>query len=187
MTEPAADAIVAHCFRSQTPEQTRALAAALALAFREGAANSGLLIALSGGLGVGKTVFVKGLAEGLGVDPQTISSPTFVLANQYPMEGGGVLHHVDLYRLESAAELETLGFFEFSRPGAVVAVEWSDRFPQELPWDRLDLHMERERQATPSDASSADVGVRRIDARAQGTHAASLLDAWRRGTSTGGH
>jgi tRNA threonylcarbamoyladenosine biosynthesis protein TsaE len=71
---------------------------------------AGLAIELIGPLGAGKTVFVKGLATGLGVDARSVSSPTFVIAQQYRLATGPEsLHHVDLYRLESESELESIG------------------------------------------------------------------------------
>src|SRR5439155_7242678 len=71
----------------------------------------GDVIGLVGELGAGKTLFVKGLAAGLGLDPRYVSSPTFTLIQSY--SGGRLpLHHVDLYRLEQAAELDELGLPE---------------------------------------------------------------------------
>ena len=83
-------------------------------------------ILLYGDLGAGKTVFAKGLAEGLGVnDANEVSSPTFTLINQY--EGRMKIYHIDLYRIETGA-LDGLGLEEiFDDPKAAVIVEWADR------------------------------------------------------------
>jgi tRNA threonylcarbamoyladenosine biosynthesis protein TsaE len=112
-----------------------------ALGARVGAAaRGGDVIALVGDLGAGKTLFVQGLAEGLGVPPDVrVTSPTFTLVHTY--EGGRVpLHHVDLYRLEREEQLEDVGLDELYRQDAVVAVEWFDRFPG--PAERLELLLE---------------------------------------------
>ncbi len=154
-------------FRSPTPERTRAIAAELAQAWLEVSDGAGLVTGLIGGLGVGKTVFVKGLADGLGLDGDTVSSPTFVLANQYPVSDDVALNHVDFYRIELAAELEGMGFFDLMDPGALLAVEWADRFDHALPRSRLDLHIHRE---------SGD--HRRFEARAQGELACAVLARW---------
>lgn len=85
-----------------------------------------LVIALTGELGSGKTLFVKGLAKGLCVpDEYYITSPTFTLVNQYP--GRIPLYHADLYRLGSLEELEETGLFEPDEEQFVLAVEWADR------------------------------------------------------------
>ena len=84
------------------------------------------IILLTGDLGAGKTAFVKGLAEGVGVDPADVSSPTFSLIQEY--RGGRLtLHHIDLYRL-SPPEVDDLGLDELVSSGGVVAIEWPDRW-----------------------------------------------------------
>ena len=84
------------------------------------------VVLLTGDLGAGKTAFVKGLAEGLGVDPDEVSSPTFTLIHEY--RGGRLtLYHVDLYRL-SSREADDLGLDDLTVSGGVVAVEWPDRW-----------------------------------------------------------
>lgn len=128
------------------------------------------MIALVGPLGAGKTAFVKGLAAGLGIDPARVASPTFVVASEYPA-GARPLAHVDLYRLESEAELEAAGFLDLLEPGAVVAVEWADRFPEALPSDRLALRIER-----PADAP--DPALRVLHATASGPASEAVLECW---------
>ena len=91
----------------------------------------GDLVLLIGDLGLGKTVFARGIADGLGTDPAEVSSPTFTLVQEY---GGGrvPLFHADLYRLAQAAEAEELGLDELLDAGAVVVVEWGERLPERL-------------------------------------------------------
>ena len=95
---------------------------------------AGDVVLLHGELGAGKTAFVRGLAEGLGVDPDEVSSPTFTLVQEY--RGRLALQHVDLYRLHPGAEVEELGLDEFAARGDVVAVEWADRLV-DLPPDAV--------------------------------------------------
>ena len=89
------------------------------------AASHGLIIALSGELGAGKTQLVKGLARGLGVTAR-VHSPTFTLVNEYT--GGRLrLFHLDLYRLESRGQILAAGLEEFLQPDGVAVVEWAER------------------------------------------------------------
>ncbi|MGC4082109.1 MAG: tRNA (adenosine(37)-N6)-threonylcarbamoyltransferase complex ATPase subunit type 1 TsaE [Vicinamibacterales bacterium] len=106
---------------SRSEAETRAIARAFAVDLRPDD-----VVLLTGDLGAGKTAFVKGLAEGLGVDPAEVSSPTFTLVQEY--RGGRLpLHHIDLYRL-SSAEVDDLGLDELTTSGGVVAIEWPDRW-----------------------------------------------------------
>lgn len=86
----------------------------------------GSLVLLYGDLGAGKTAFVRGLAEGLGVDPDDVSSPTFTLVQRHT--GRCPLWHVDLYRLAEGREVAELALDDLLADGGVVAVEWADRF-----------------------------------------------------------
>ncbi len=141
-------------FVSRDPEETRAIARELGRAI----GADGAVLALIGPLGAGKTVFVKGLAEGLGLDPRSVSSPTFVIAQQYPLpEGAEALHHVDLYRLEEEDELVNVGFDDMLAPGGVLAVEWADRFPGVLGRDQLRIELEGP-SAAEADGTDATLG-----------------------------
>jgi tRNA threonylcarbamoyladenosine biosynthesis protein TsaE len=91
------------------------------------ALEPGTFVLLHGDLGAGKTAFVRGMAAGLGANPDDVSSPTFVLIQHY--KGRTPLVHVDLYRIESGAAVDDLGLEELAS-GAVVAVEWAERLPR---------------------------------------------------------
>jgi tRNA threonylcarbamoyladenosine biosynthesis protein TsaE len=99
------------------------------------------VIALSGQLGAGKTQFVKGLGQGLGLDPQKICSATFVLIAEYGEEPR--LVHIDAYRLGRPEELENIGFQELVEdPHTLVAIEWAEKIAPLLPPDHLSVHLE---------------------------------------------
>jgi tRNA threonylcarbamoyladenosine biosynthesis protein TsaE len=102
------------------PEETEALAASLGRT-----AHAGALIGLIGDLGAGKTCFVRGLAGGLGADPDQVHSPSFTTATEY-RGGRFVLHHVDVFRLEPSSA-DTLFLREVLYGEGVAAVEWFDR------------------------------------------------------------
>jgi len=91
------------------------------------------VVLLSGELGAGKTAFVRGLARGLGADPDEVASPTFVLLTSYP--GRLTLHHADLYRLRGDGDELELGLEELPGPRGVLAVEWAERL-RLSPWPR---------------------------------------------------
>ena len=113
-----------------TPEDTYALGVRLGAA-----ARAGTVVALLGDLGAGKTLFSRGVGEGLGV-PGRINSPTFVLAMLH-LGGRLPLWHADFYRLADEEEIEQLGLDEALGGPGVVLVEWADRFPEWLPVDHL--------------------------------------------------
>ncbi len=98
-------------------------------------ARGGEVIALIGELGAGKTQFVQGLAEGLGIDSTEVNSPTFTLIQTY--EGRLPLTHVDLYRLENPDEVSSFGLEEYLEGEGVSAVEWANKGAGILPKERL--------------------------------------------------
>lgn len=101
-------------------------------------ARPGLVIALVGGLGAGKTHWTKGFVAGTGSRAE-VTSPTFGLVHEYP--GGSLpLFHFDFYRLNSAAELLALGWDEYLDQGGVVIAEWGDKYPELLPETTIWLH-----------------------------------------------
>jgi len=166
-------------FVSRDPEETRAIARELGRAI----GADGAVLALVGPLGAGKTVFVKGLAEGLGLDPRSVSSPTFVIAQQYPLpEGPEVLHHVDLYRLDDEDELVNIGFEDMLAPGGVLAVEWADRFPGVLGRDHVRIDFEgptaSEAEGTESVGERATGPGRRAAVTAVGTFSERVAADW---------
>jgi tRNA threonylcarbamoyladenosine biosynthesis protein TsaE len=132
--------------RTRSEDETAAVAARVAAGLEPGA-----VVLLTGDLGAGKTAFVRGMAEGLGIDPEEISSPTFTLVQEYrvtaehpsrePESGGGRDHantadprsasarglwHVDLYRLDGG-EVDDLGLEELGAGAGVVAIEWAEK------------------------------------------------------------
>ncbi len=107
-------------FVTSSETETRGLAARLA-----GDLAAGAIVLLSGDLGAGKTAFTRGLAEGLGIDPELVSSPTFTIVHEY--SGGRLpLVHVDLYRL-STADLDEVGLDADLASRGVTAIEWPER------------------------------------------------------------
>ena len=107
-------------FISHSPAETEALGEKFGRASRRG-----MVIALSGELGAGKTQFVRGLARGLEISGR-VHSPTFTLVNEYA--GGRLnLFHLDLYRLETAAQILGAGIEEYLKPDGVSVIEWAER------------------------------------------------------------
>ncbi len=147
---------------SSSLDETRACGSALA-----NMAQPGTVVALEGNLGAGKTHFTQGIARGLGVEA-SVTSPTFNLLVAY--EGGRLpLFHFDLYRLEKPSELEDLGYYDVIDAEGVCCIEWSERFPDALPEDRLTVSIIR----------SSEDEVRQIWAKATGAKHTAILSAWR--------
>ena len=115
-------------FVSHDTAETEAFAAAFADRLR-----AGDVIALYGGLGMGKTAFVRGLARGLHTTSE-VSSPTFALVHEY--DGRLPIAHFDMYRIHTLDDLYSTGFFEYLDSGGVTVIEWSENIEPYLP-DRL--------------------------------------------------
>ncbi len=122
-------------YRTASEEETIALGEKLA---RE--LPPRCVVLLVGELGAGKTTLAKGIVKGLGAAAEEdVSSPTFTLIHEY---GGGRVYHIDLYRLEDAREVRTLGLDELLDREAVLLVEWGERFPALWPPDRIEIALE---------------------------------------------
>jgi tRNA threonylcarbamoyladenosine biosynthesis protein TsaE len=122
-------------FRTHSEEETIALGRELARRLPPRA-----VVLLIGNLGAGKTTLAKGIVEGLGAaPPEEVSSPTFTLIHEY---GGGRVYHVDLYRIDDARELRTLGLPDLFERDAVILVEWGERFPHLWPPEHIEIHLQ---------------------------------------------
>ena len=126
----------ARVFHTASEQETIALGEEIARELHRKAA-----VLLIGNLGAGKTTLAKGIAQGLGaVTADEVSSPTFTLIHEYSER----LYHIDLYRLDTAAEVATLGLDEIFDRDAVVLVEWGERFPALMPTPRTEIRLEPE-------------------------------------------
>ena len=120
---------------SDSPDATRRIAARIGRR-----ATPGLVLAIEGDLGSGKTCFVQGLARGLGVPAEVyVTSPSYTLVNSYT--GRLPLHHVDLYRL-AGGDLEDIGLDDLMVPPAVTAIEWPERMATDRPAQILTVHLQ---------------------------------------------
>jgi tRNA threonylcarbamoyladenosine biosynthesis protein TsaE len=137
---------------SNSVEDTERVAADLAQTFR-----GGECVALYGDLGAGKTQFVRGLVRGLGGEPRSVSSPTFVLLNVYDT-GRLTVYHLDAYRVGGADDFESIGFSELLEQGGVVVVEWAGRVEDLLPAGRIEVRIE----STDEGRRRIEVGRRRV-------------------------
>ncbi len=122
-------------FETHSPSETEALGARLAAVL-----NQGGVVAMFGGLGMGKTAFVRGMASGRGIDAE-VSSPTFALVQDYG--GTPPLVHFDMYRIETWDDLYATGFFDYIDMGAILAVEWSEQIENALPENAVRVTFER--------------------------------------------
>ena len=122
-------------YNTNSEIETEALAAQLAQTLR-----AGDVLAFRGGLGMGKTAFVRGLAAGLGIRSE-VSSPSFALVHEY--HGTGLsLYHFDMYRVEDWTALDSTGFFDYGEAGGILAVEWSENIENALPQDAIFITIE---------------------------------------------
>jgi tRNA threonylcarbamoyladenosine biosynthesis protein TsaE len=100
----------------------------------------GTVVALIGPLGAGKTHLVRAIAAGLGVaDSRVVSSPTFVLIQEY--DGRLPIYHFDAYRLRGETDFDELGAHEYFQSAGVCLVEWADRVPRSMPAERMEIRL----------------------------------------------
>jgi len=130
-------------YKTSSDEETVELGRTIALTLPKKAC-----ILLIGNLGAGKTTLAKGIIHGLGVaKPDEVVSPTFTLIHEY---GEGRVYHIDLYRLDKAEQLATLGLDDIFDRESVVLIEWGERFPALMPKQRIEIRLsaigEHERQ-----------------------------------------
>lgn len=102
-----------------------------------------LLILLRGDLGAGKTTLVKGIAEGFGAaSADDVTSPTFTLVHEY-RGSRAALYHIDLYRVDTERELETLGLDDLLGPANILLIEWGEKFPRFVRERNVEIVLER--------------------------------------------
>lgn len=123
-------------FESNSIEETIAFAKQIA-----GNALPGDVYALVGDMGVGKTVFAKAFALGLGIK-ETVNSPTFTIVQEYT-DGNIPMYHFDLYRIAEEEELEEIGFDDYLEGEGVCLIEWADLFMDALPKNKKIIRIER--------------------------------------------
>ena len=119
---------------SDSEDQTAALGQALG-----GTLRPGDVVLLYGDLGAGKTAFVRGMARGIGANPDEVTSPTFTIVQEYAGPSG-ILYHVDLYRLEGP-EIDDLGLEDLISGDGIVAIEWAERW-KGRPDDPIEVALE---------------------------------------------
>lgn len=121
-------------FTTNSREETRNLGKSFATSLKPGS-----IVGLFGNLGTGKTQFVMGICEGLGVQTH-VGSPTFTIINEYQLPVGRVAH-IDLYRINTPAEAAALGFEEYFDDQTICLIEWADKVLPILPQDRYDVEI----------------------------------------------
>lgn len=127
-------------FKTHNPAETQTLGEQLGQTLK-----SGDVIALIGDLGTGKTCLTQGIARGIGIAPdEVVSSPSYILINEY--NGTIPIYHIDLYRLETAAEIAELGLTEYMDSDGICIIEWAERMEHALPENhmRIDIRWEDE-------------------------------------------
>ena len=116
--------------------------------------RSGVVL-LIGNLGAGKTTLAKGIVRGRGAaEHDDVSSPTFTLIHEYGTLGN--VYHIDLYRLEEARQVATLGLEEIFDRDALVLIEWGERFPQLMPAERTEIYIR------PGQNDEREIEVRQV-------------------------
>jgi len=122
-------------FITHSPEETIALGRTLAAML-----TPPKVVLLRGDLGAGKTTLVKGIAEAFHASSaDDVTSPTFTLIHEY---GNGRVYHIDLYRLDTPAQVATLGLDEIFDREAVVLIEWGEKFTKLMPEGKIEIHLD---------------------------------------------
>ena len=130
--------------RTKSPEETQALGEKLGRELK-----AGDVVALIGDLGTGKTCLTQGIARGIGIAPnEIVSSPSYILINEY--DGKIPIYHIDLYRLETSAEIAELGLGEYMNSDGICIIEWAERMEDGLPDTCMKIHIEWEDENTRS-------------------------------------
>lgn len=124
-------------FESHSREETIKFAADMAAK-----SEPGEVFTLTGDLGVGKTVFAKGFAKGLGVT-EPVTSPTFTIVQEY-LSGRLPFYHFDVYRIGDPDEMEETGFYDYLDRGGVVLIEWAELIEDILPSPRTAIKLEKD-------------------------------------------
>ena len=118
--------------------------------------SAGAVVALTGDLGAGKTVFAQGIAESLDIREQ-ITSPTFTLINEY--RGRLLLYHMDLYRLDSTREIEDIGIVDYLYGDGVCVIEWAEKLREMMPPNAIAVSLR------PSGKTRREIQIERNDRR----------------------
>lgn len=92
-------------------------------------------------MGAGKTTFTAALCRALGIDGESVSSPTFALVNEYRTRSGGSVFHFDFYRIDKIAEALDIGFYEYIDSGCLCIMEWPENIEEILPEETLRVHI----------------------------------------------
>ena len=121
---------------SNSPAGTKKIAAELTAAL-----DSGSVVCMYGDLGAGKTAFVQGMAEALGID-EPVTSPTFTIVNEY--EGIMPLYHFDVYRIGDSSEMFEIGFDEYIYGNGICVIEWAELIEDILPEDRINVTINKD-------------------------------------------
>lgn len=125
---------------SNSVEETEAVGRKFAMSL-----SSGDTVCLYGELGAGKTVFVKGLMKGLGIE-ERVTSPTFTLIREYNVNYNSIIkiYHIDLYRLENVEQVKNIGILElFNENNSIVVIEWAEKMDDLLPKKRIDVQIKQ--------------------------------------------
>ena len=120
---------------TSSPDETEALGEKIAQEL-----SGGEVIALFGGMGMGKTAFTRGLARGLGIQ-DGVSSPTFALVHEY--HGRLDVYHFDMFRVTGWDDLYSTGFFDYLENGGVLVIEWSENIEGALPQDAIRIEIQQ--------------------------------------------